>query len=95
LFGIACFKKNYSLEVTFFFFQNFAIFFVVYIFPQIFTICFSFFSQQELPSLKILKLKNTCWFGGVGGGGLIQIFNAKISPNNVTFIYTKQTKIKK
>jgi len=28
-----------------------------------------------------------------GGGGLIQLFNAKISPNYVTFIFTNETKV--
>ncbi len=66
-------KKNYSLIVTFFFQicdANFLASFLLFTFSLEFSLFFSFFSLQEFLSLKNL-----------GEGGLIQLFNPKISPN--------------
>jgi len=87
-------NKYFSLLEVLFFFQicdlKILAIFLVFIFFLDFFHFFHFF-QQKLQSEENSKPKKKCWWGG---GGLIQLFNAKISPNYVVFIYIKEMKVK-
>ncbi len=52
---------------------------------------FVLFFRTKIAKLKKFEQKEPCW---LGGRGLIWLFNARISPNYVTFTFTKETKLK-
>jgi hypothetical protein len=72
-----------------FFFKYFAIFLLFTFLKKTFTI-FSIFFPKKIDKLKKFETKTHV---GQWGGGLIQLFNATISPNNVPFIYTREMKV--
>jgi hypothetical protein len=73
-------------------FQIFCNFLVVYTFAWICTLFFHFFPTR-IAKLKKMKNKKKNMFIS-GGEGLIQLFNARISPNYVAFTFTKEMKVK-
>jgi len=87
--------KFYSLGVTFFlqiqcdfkFLASFLLFTFSFEFAHFFYI---FFPTKNSKLGKFERKKNML----IGDGGLIQLFNAKFSPNYVTFISPKETEVK-
>jgi hypothetical protein len=84
-------KKKWLFINISFFFQFFSFKILVYFsfylhFPLNFTIFLKKIPNKNFQVKKIQTQKKTCWLGG--GRGLIQLFNAKISRNSVTFTFT-------
>ncbi len=94
--------KNFVSIIFFSFqiddFKYFAIFLLFTLLLE-FAQFFPFFPNKNYQIKKKLKQKKMLLGGGGGGGGgaeegLIQLFNAKISPNYVSFTFTKEMKVK-
>jgi len=72
------------------FFSNILQFFCCLHFKKKLSLFFSIFFPKQIDKLRKFETKTHV---GQWGGGLIQLFNATISPNNVPFIYTREMKV--